>query len=83
MSGSVKKGQSRSDTWTTKAENLLRKAEGGRGRTRVESAFVDNFFLHLAESHDHAWCKESLAAYTAFAQDGRVGLLGSAPAECP
>ena len=45
--------------------------------TPVENAFVENFFSHLAQSHDHGWCRESLDAYLAFARDGMGGSLGT------
>lgn len=76
VSGRAKLSQPRADAWIARAEALITRADGGRGRSTVESAFVDNFFNHLSCSHDHAWCRKSLDAYVAFARDGMGGSLG-------
>ena len=76
VSGRAKVSQSRADTWAARAEGLMAKAEAGRGRSRVETDFVDSFFAQLAQSHDHGWCRESLETYVAFASDGLAGSLG-------
>jgi hypothetical protein len=76
VSGRAKLNQPRADAWIAKAEALIARADGGRGRSNVESAFVDNFFLHLTRSDDHGWCRESLDAYVDFARAGMGGSLG-------
>jgi hypothetical protein len=76
VSGRAKLNQPRADAWIAKAEALIARADGGRGRSNVESAFVDNFFHHLTRSDDHGWCRDSLDAYVDFARDGMGGSLG-------
>ena len=76
VSGRAKLNQPRADAWISKAEALIARADGGRGRSNVESAFVDNFFHHLTRSDDHGWCRDSLDAYVDFARAGMGGSLG-------
>jgi class 3 adenylate cyclase len=76
VSGRAKLNQPRADAWIARAESLITRAESGRRRSGVESAFIDNFFSHLAQSHDHDWCKDSLGSYATFARDGMAGSLG-------
>ena len=77
VSGRAKLNQPRPDAWVERAENLITRADGVRRRAPVETGFIDNFFSHLAQSHDHVWCRESLDAYVAFAREGLAGSLGT------
>ncbi len=76
VSGRAKMNQSRADTWMSSAQSLLARAESGKRRGGGESDFIDNFFSHLTQSHDHDWCKDSLDAYARFAREGLSGSLG-------
>jgi hypothetical protein len=70
--------QSRADTWITRAERLLARAESGRRRPPVESTFVENFFPDLSQAQGQAWCEASLALYVRFLQENRLGALQKA-----
>ena len=77
VSGRAKLNPPRADAWIARAEGLISRADSSRRRTPVESDFIDNFFSHLAQSHDHGWCRDSLDAYVDFARDGMGGSLGT------
>ena len=70
--------QSRADTWITRAESLLARAESGRRRTPVESTFVENFFPDLIRSKGQDWCQESLDIYVRFLKENMLGSLQQA-----
>ena len=70
--------QSRADTWITRAETLLARAESGRQRTPVESTFVENFFPDLVRSKGQDWCEESLDIYVRFLKENMLGSLQKA-----
>jgi class 3 adenylate cyclase len=75
VSGRPKVSQSRADTWITRAENLLARAESGRHRTPVDSTFVENFFPTLVRSAGQDWCEESLSTYVRFLKEDMLGSL--------
>jgi class 3 adenylate cyclase len=75
VSGRPKVSQSRADTWITRAESLLARAESGRHRMPVDSTFVENFFPTLVRSKGQDWCEESLATYVRFLKDDMLGSL--------
>lgn len=75
VSGRPKVGQSRADTWISRAERLLARAESGRGRAPVDSTFVDNFFPALTRSPGQDWCEESLDIYLRFLGESMPGSL--------
>ena len=78
VSGRPKVSQSRADTWITRAESLLARAESGRRRTPVESTFVENFFPDLVQSKGQDWCEESLDIYVRFLKENMLGSLQKA-----
>ena len=78
VSGRPKVSQSRADTWITRAESLLARAESGRWRTPVESTFVENFFPDLVQSKGQDWCEESLDIYVRFLKENLLGSLQKA-----
>jgi class 3 adenylate cyclase len=78
VTGRPKLSQSRADTWITRAESLLARAEAGRQRTPVDNTFVENFFPDLARSKDQAWCEESLDRYVRFLKEDMIGSLQKA-----
>lgn len=78
VSGRPKVSQSRADTWITRAESLLARAESGRQRTSVESTFVENFFPDLIQSKGQDWCEESLDIYVRFLKENMLGSLQKA-----
>jgi hypothetical protein len=78
VSGRSKVSQSRADTWITRAESLLARAESGRRRTPVESTFVENFFPDLVQSKGQDWCEESLDIYVRFLKENMLGSLQQA-----
>ena len=73
-----KVSQSRADTWITRAESLLARAESGRRRTPVESTFVENFFPDLVRSKGQDWCEGSLDIYVRFLKENMLGSLQKA-----
>lgn len=75
VSGRPKVSQSRAETWITRAESLLARAESGRHRTPVDSTFVENFFPALVQSTGQDWCEESLSTYVRFLKEDMVGSL--------
>jgi hypothetical protein len=78
VSGRPKVSQSRADTWITRAESLLARAESGRRRTPVESTFIENFFPDLVQSKGQDWCEESLDIYVRFLKENMLGSLQKA-----
>jgi class 3 adenylate cyclase len=78
ISGRPKMSQSRADTWMTRAEGLLARAESGRHRTPVDSTFIENFFPDLIMSKGQEWCEESLDIYTNFLRENMLGSLQKA-----
>lgn len=77
VSGRAKLKPPRADAWAERAESLIARADSRRRPAADEPGFIDNFFSHLADSDDHAWCRESLDAYVDFARDGIGGSLGT------
>jgi class 3 adenylate cyclase len=75
VSGRPKVSQSRADTWITRAEALLARAESGRHRMPVDGTFVENFFPTLVRSTGQDWCEESVATYVRFLKDDMLGSL--------
>ena len=75
VSGRPKVSNSRPDSWITRAESLLARAESGRHRTPVDSTFVENFFPTLLQSKDQDWCDESLTTYVRFLKEDMLGSL--------
>jgi class 3 adenylate cyclase len=78
VSGRPKIGQPRPDTWITRAENLLTRAESGRNRAPAESTFIENFFPDLVRSNGQDWCEESLDTYVRFLKENMLGPLQKA-----